>query len=161
MSCVLRAFWMVIAVLICAPVLAQSYPVKPIRLIVPFAPGGSTDLMGRLLGERIGTALGQQVIVDNRGGAGTRIGTELAARAPGDGYNLLITNIAFSINAGLHRNLAYDPRKDFSGVILLASQPTVLAAHPSLPVRSVQDVIRLARSRPGEVSFASFSSLSM
>jgi tripartite-type tricarboxylate transporter receptor subunit TctC len=135
---------------------AQQYPAKPLRMIVPFAPGGSTDIMGRLVGLRLGDALGQQIVVDNRGGAGTMIGTEIAAKSPPDGYTLLLTNVAFTINPGLHgKRLPYDPHRDFLPITLIASQPTVLAAHPSLPVRSVADLIKLARQRPGQLSFAS------
>lgn len=135
---------------------AQQYPLKPVRLIVPFAPGGSTDIMARLLGQKLGEALGQQILVDNRGGAGTLIGTELAARAAPDGYTLLITNIAFALNPGLHgKKLPYDPLRDFAPITLVASQPTVLAVHPSLPVKTVGDLIKLAKQKPGELSFAS------
>lgn len=135
---------------------AQSYPSKSVRMIVPFAPGGSTDIMGRLIGQRLGEALGQQIVVDNRGGAGTLIGTEIAAKSPPDGYTLLLTNVAFAINPGLHgKRLPYDPHRDFQPILLIASQPTVLAVHPSLPVRSVAELIRLARQKPGQLNFAS------
>lgn len=135
---------------------AQQYPSRPLRMIVPFAPGGSTDIMGRLVGQRLGDALGQQIVVDNRGGAGTMIGTEIAAKSPPDGYTLLLTNVAFTINPGLHgKRLPYDPHRDFLPITLIASQPTVLAAHPSLPVRSVADLIKLARQKPGQLNFAS------
>ncbi|MBX9812534.1 MAG: tripartite tricarboxylate transporter substrate binding protein [Burkholderiales bacterium] len=135
---------------------AQQYPGKPVRLIVPFAPGGSTDIMARLLGQRLGDALGQQIVVDNRGGAGTMIGTEIAAKSASDGYTLLVTNIAYAINPGLHsKKLSYDPHRDFAPITLLASQPTVLAVHPSLPVRSVSDLVKLAKQKPGGLTFAS------
>ncbi len=136
--------------------LAQQYPVKPVRLIVPFAPGGSTDIMGRLIGQRLNDALGQQMVVDNRAGAGTMIGTEIAAKSAPDGYTLLLTNVAFAILPGLHgKRLPYDAQRDFVAITLLASQPTVLAVHPSLPVRTVPELIRLARQKPGQLSFAS------
>lgn len=135
---------------------AQSYPSRSVRMIVPFAPGGSTDIMGRLIGQRLGEALGQQIVVDNRSGAGTLIGTEIAAKSPPDGYTLLLTNVAFAINPGLHgKRLPYDPHRDFQPILLIASQPTVLAVHPSLPVRSVAELIRLARQKPGQLNFAS------
>lgn len=135
---------------------AQQYPSRPLRMIVPFAPGGSTDIMGRLVGQRLGDALGQQIVVDNRGGAGTMIGTEIAAKSPPDGYTLLLTNVAFTINPGLNgKRLPYYPHRDFLPITLIASQPTVLAAHPSLPVRSVADLIKLARQKPGQLNFAS------
>lgn len=136
--------------------LAQQYPVKPVRLIVPFAPGGSTDIMGRLIGQRLNDALGQQFVVDNRAGAGTMIGTEIAAKSAPDGYTLLLTNVAFAILPGLHgKRLPYDAQRDFVALSLIASQPTVLAVHPSLPVRTVPELIRLARQKPGQMSFAS------
>lgn len=136
--------------------LAQQYPVKPVRLIVPFAPGGSTDIMGRLIGQRLNDALGQQFVVDNRAGAGTMIGTEIAAKSAPDGYTLLLTNVAFAILPGLHgKRLPYDAQRDFVALSLIASQPTVLAVHPSLPVRTVPELIGLARQKPGQMSFAS------
>lgn len=136
--------------------LAQQYPVKPVRLIVPFAPGGSTDIMGRLIGQRLNDALGQQFVVDNRAGAGTMIGTEIAAKSAPDGYTLLLTNVAFAILPGLHgKRLPYDAQRDFVTLSLIASQPTVLAVHPSLPVRTVPELIGLARQKPGQMSFAS------
>ncbi|MBI3938796.1 MAG: tripartite tricarboxylate transporter substrate binding protein [Betaproteobacteria bacterium] len=134
---------------------ADAYPDKPIRLIVPFAPGGSTDIMGRILAQKITEAWGQQVVVDNRGGAGTVIGTEIAARAAADGYTILLVNIAFAINPGLRKKLPYDPVKHFATVSLLASQPTVLAAHPSVTAKSVKELIELAKARPGQLTFAS------
>ena len=104
---------------------AQQYPAKPVRLIVPFAPGGSTDIMGRLIGQRLSEALGQQIIVDNRGGAGTLIGTEIAAKSAPDGYTLLLTNVAFSILSGLHgKRMPYDAHRDFAAMTLIASQPS-------------------------------------
>ncbi len=141
------------------PAAAQRYPAKPVRLIVPFAPGGSTDIMARLRGQKLSEALGHQFIVDNRGGAGTVIGTEMAARAQPDGYTLLMTNIAFAINPGLHgKKLPYDSLADLTAMGLIASQPTVLAVHPSLPVRSTADLIKLAKQKPGTLSFASAGS---
>lgn len=137
-------------------VYAQQYPTRPVRLIVPFAPGGSTDIMGRLIGQHLAETLGQQFVVDNRGGAGTKIGTEIAAKAAPDGYTLLLTNVAFAILPGLHgKRLPYDAQRDFVPMTLIASQPTVLAAHPSFTARSVAELIRLAREKPGQFSFAS------
>lgn len=135
---------------------AQQYPTRPVRLIVPFAPGGSTDIMGRLIGQHLGESLGQQFVVDNRGGAGTKIGTEIAAKSGSDGHTLLLTNVAFAILPGLHgKRLPYDARRDFVPMTLIASQPTVLAAHPSFPAKTVPELIRLAREKPGQFSFAS------
>lgn len=135
---------------------AQQYPVRPVRLIVPFAPGGSTDIMGRLIGQRLSESMGQQIVIDNRGGAGTLIGTEIAAQSAPDGYTLLLTNVAYAILPGLHgKKLPYDAHRDFVAMSLIAAQPTVLAVHPSLPVRSVADLIKLAKQKPGQLSFAS------
>ena len=141
---------------VCGLAAAQQYPAKAVRMIVPFAPGGSTDIMGRLVGQRLSDALGQQFVIDNRGGAGTLIGTDLAAKAPPDGYTLLLTNVAFSILPGLHgARMPYDAQRDFAAITLVASQPTVIAAHPSLPARTVPELIRLAKQKPGQLSFAS------
>ena len=130
------------------PAAAEDYPVRPITLIVPFPPGGGVDLMGRLVGQRLAAALGQQVVVENRPGAGGRIGTRDAARAAPDGYTLvmLITGLSLGANTG------YDLRKDFAPIGLVASTPTIVESHPSLPARSLADVIALAKKEPGRLS---------
>jgi len=138
---------------------AQAYPAKPIRLIVPFPPGGATDILGRMVGQRLGENLGQQIVVENRPGANGTLGLELAARAAPDGYTLVIGqagNLAISIS--LVGKLPYDPVKDFSPLTLVASTPNVLVVHPSLPIRSVKDLIALARAKPGEINYASAGS---
>jgi tripartite-type tricarboxylate transporter receptor subunit TctC len=140
---------------IAAGVHAQIYPTKPVRLIVPFAPGGGTDIMARTLGQKLSELWGQQVIVDNRGGGGTIIGTELAVRSPPDGYTLMLANIALALNPGLHTKLPYDTLKDLAPIILIASQPSALAVTPGLAVNSVKDLIALARTRTAKLSFAS------
>jgi len=135
---------------------AQSYPVKPVRVIVPFPPAGGTDLFARLVAQKLSTALGQQFLTDNRSGAGGMIGSEAAARAAPDGYVLLITSSStHSINPHLTRKPLYDALRDFSPVIVIAQAPNVLVAHPSLPVRSVKELIAFAKSRPGEINYAS------
>ncbi len=134
---------------------AQSFPVKPIRIIVPFAPGGPNDILARLVGPKLTEAWGQPVIVDNRPGGGTVIGTDLAAKAPADGYTLLVTSTTNATNHSLVRKLPYDTLRDFAPVILMASSPNVLAVHPSLPVKSVRELVAIARSRPGQVAFGS------
>ena len=134
---------------IAAGVHAQIYPAKPVRLIVPFAPGGGTDIMARTLGQKLSELWGQQVIVDNRGGGGTIIGTELAVRSPPDGYTVMLANIALALNPGLHAKLPYDPLRDFAPVSMVATAPHILVTHPSLPVKTVQDVIALAKAKPG------------
>ena len=139
-----------------APVQAQGqYPGKPLRLIVPFPPGGGTDTLARILGQKLADVLGQQVIIDNRPGAGTNIGAELAAKAPPDGYTVLMGNIAHAINVTLYSKLAYDLVRDFTPVTLLASTPNILVVHPSLPVKSVKELIALSRARPGQLDYAS------
>jgi tripartite-type tricarboxylate transporter receptor subunit TctC len=135
---------------------AQSYPSKPIRFIVPFPPGGGNDLLARELAAHLAEPLGQQVVVDNRPGASTLIGTELAARAPADGHTIFMgNNSTLCINPNLYRKLPYDPVKVFSPVSLLASAPFVLLVHPSLPVKSVKDLLSLARARPGQLNYGS------
>jgi tripartite-type tricarboxylate transporter receptor subunit TctC len=135
---------------------AQAYPTKPIRLIVPYPPGGGTDIVARLLSLKLTDTLGQQVVIDNRGGANAIIGTELGAKSPPDGYTLLFAlpaNVA--VNPSLYANLPYDPIRDFAPIAQLNTFPMLLVAHPSLPVTSVSDLVQLARSRPGQLNFAS------
>lgn len=136
--------------------LAQTYPARPVRLVVPFAPGGGSDLVGRLLAQRLGAALGQQFVVDNRAGAGGRIGTELVAKAPPDGYTLLLATSSVMVTApALYRKLPFDMPKDFAPISLVAYTSYALVAHPSVPARSVRELIALARARPGRLTFAS------
>ncbi len=137
-------------------VLAQSYPAKPIRLIIPFPPGGSTDILGRSLAQKLSEAWGQQVIVDNRGGAGGTIGADLAAKAPADGYTLLMGHIGtLAVNVALYPRLSYDPVKDFTPVSLVALVPNVLVVHPSLPAKTVADLVAYARANPGKLNYSS------
>jgi tripartite-type tricarboxylate transporter receptor subunit TctC len=145
------------AALLCNDVAhAQTYPTKPIRLIVPFAPGGGTDIIGRAIAPHLGQAFGQQVIVDNRPGAGTIIGAEIAARSPPDGYTIFMgINGTMAINPSMYKKLPYDPMKDFAPVGMLGVGPNVHVVHPSLPVRTVKDLIALANAHPGKLSFAS------
>ena len=139
-----------------APVRAQQpYPVKPLRLIVPFAPGGNTSLIGRMVSRYLAEALGQQIVVDNRGGAGSTIGAALAAKAPPDGYTLFLASQANAISASLYRNLSYDLAKDFAPVTMLAISKHVLVVHPSVPVTSLKNFIAFARARPGSLLFSS------
>lgn len=135
---------------------AQSYPVKPIRIVAPFPPSGGTDLFARALAQKLGAVFGQQVIVDNRSGAGGMIGSDMVARAAPDGYTLLVTSSSsHSIAPHLTRKPPYDPLRDFAPVIAIASAPNLLVVHPSLPVRSVKDLIDLAKARPGSINYAS------
>jgi len=134
---------------------AQSYPVKPIRIINPFSPGGSLDLVARMLARSMTPELGQQVIVENRPGAGGTIGVELVAKSPPDGYTLLIVQSSITVNPNLQKKIPYDPVRDFEPISKVASYMFFLVAHPSLPVRSVKQLIALARSKPGQVNYAS------
>ena len=137
------------------PAAAQNYPLKTVRLIVPFPPGGSTETLARLLGVRLSEVWGQQVIIDNRPGAGGIIGTELGAKAPPDGYTLLMGSGApLTIIPGLHAKLPYDPLKDFAPIILMAAVPNVIALHPAVPAHNVRALIALARARPDQLTFA-------
>ena len=146
-----------ISALAIAPAYAQ-YPAKPVRLIVPFPPGGGTDTLARIYGQKLGESVGQQVIIDNRPGGGTNIGAEIAAKAPPDGYTLLMGNISHAINVTLYSKLNYDLVRDFAPISLLASTPNILVVHPSVPARSVRELIALARARPGQLDYASSGS---
>jgi tripartite-type tricarboxylate transporter receptor subunit TctC len=135
---------------------AQNYPTKPIKLIAPFPPGGSTDLLARVIGQKLTEAWGQQVVVENRGGAGGTIGVEIAAHAPSDGYTIVMGHIGtFGANPTLYPKLPYDPIKDFAPITLLAMVPNGLVVHPAMPVHSVKDLIALARAKPGSVLYGS------
>ena len=154
----LRSAAFVIAVFV--PQLAfpaeQSWPTKPVRMVIPFPPGGTTDILGRVAAQKLTEALGQQVVPDNRPGAAGNIGTELVAKAPPDGYMLLTApGSTLTIHPSLYPKLPFDPVKDFAPVTILAAVPNALVVHPSLPVRSVKDLIALARSRPDQLNYAS------
>lgn len=134
---------------------AQPYPSKPIRLIVGYTPGGGTDVISRVLAKYLGESVKQTVIVDNRPGAGGLLATQLVASAPPDGYTLLTTPSTHAINPGLYAKLPYDSIKDFTAIGMMATSPNAFVAHPSLPVRTVRDLVALAKARPGELSFGS------
>ena len=134
---------------------AQTYPARPIRVIVPYAAGGGVDVMARLIAPRLGERLGQQVIIDNRPGATGNIGAEIAAHAPPDGYTVLMAGASIAINVSLYRRLAYDILKDFTAVTSVAVSPNIVLVHPSLPARSIAELIALARARPGQLNYAS------
>lgn len=134
---------------------AQSYPSKPIRFIVPFPAAGPSDTLARTIGQNIGEAWEQRVIVENRPGANSIIGAELAARAAPDGYTIVIVTVAHYLNASLYKKLSFDPIKDFDTVSLIAAAPFILVAHPSVPVRSVKELIGLAKARPRELAYSS------
>lgn len=139
-----------------SPASAQAWPSRPIRLIAPFPPAGAVDLVGRPIALRLQETLGQQILFENRPGAGGNIGAEAVAKAPADGYSLLMAAVTtHAISATLYQKLNYDLQKDLAPISLAANSPQVLVAHPSLPVKTVQDVIALARQRPGQLSWAS------
>ena len=148
----------VVLATLAAPVLAQSYPARPIRMIAPFAPGGGTDITARILAEGLGKVLGQTVVVDNRPGAGSTLGTDLAAKASPDGYTLLLGNISMAFNAALYAKLPYNTLRDFTPISLATDQPNILIAHPSLPAKTLSDFVKLARSQPGKLTYGSAGS---
>jgi len=149
-----RAAMIALGCLAAGTAAGQSYPVKPLRIVVPFAPGGPNDILARVIGQKLTEAWGQQTIVENRAGGGTVIGTEFVARAAPDGYTLLMISTSHTSNPSL-RKLPYDPLRDLEPVILVASGPNVVLAHPSLPARSIKELIAVARARPGEVAYGS------
>lgn len=135
---------------------AQAYPAKPVRIIVPFPAAGGTDLMARTIAEKIGAALGQQFLVDNRTGAGGTLGSDLVAKSAPDGYTLLVTSSsALVIGPNLMQKPPYDPLRSFSSIIIISSAPNVLVIHPSIPAKNVQELITLAQQRPGQINYAS------
>lgn len=148
---VLASAWVMAAV----PAHAQNLGPRLAALVVPFAPGGSIDIVGRILGEQLGSRLGKAFVIENRPGAGTNVATAAVARAAPDGQTLLITTSSFAINKTLYKTLTYDPVKDFVPIALVAHIPLVLVVHPSLPVRSAGDLVALAKQSPGRLSYAS------
>lgn len=133
----------------------QAYPVKPVRLIVGQAPGGATDVVARLVAPKFGEQLGQSVVVENRTGAAGSIGAAFVAKSPPDGYNLLVVSSSYAINPSLYKDLPFDPVKDLAPVSLIAEAPFLLAVHPSMPVRSVKDLVAFAKAKPGTLNFGS------
>jgi tripartite-type tricarboxylate transporter receptor subunit TctC len=151
--------WIRLACVMLTPALvydfaSAAYPERPVRFIVPFAPGGTNDIVARLVGNKLSAQWNQAVVIDNRGGAGGVIGTDAAAKAAPDGYTLLMANINFATNPSMMSNLPYDTIKDFAPVSLMATSPTVLVVHPSLPMKSVQDLIAYAKANPGKLTYA-------
>ncbi|HEV7819964.1 MAG TPA: tripartite tricarboxylate transporter substrate binding protein [Burkholderiales bacterium] len=143
------------AVIAMSGAFAQEYPNKPVRLIAPFSPGGATDVLARIVGQKLSERLGQPVVIENRVGAGGNIGAEQVAKAPPDGYALLMGGVPHAIGMSLYTKLGYDLAKDLTAVGGVASFPSVLVLHPSLPAKSVKDLIALARARPGQLNFGS------
>src|SRR3954463_8773914 len=154
-----RAFVVIGAVIANGGAIAQDYPNQTIRLIVPYPPGGGNDALARLFGQKLSAVWGQQVVVDNRPGAGTTIGTAMAARAPADGYTLLLSSIAsHGVSPSLYRNPGYDPVKDFAPITLLAIAPMIVGVNQASPIASMQDLIKIAKARPGTLKYASAGS---
>ena len=143
------------ALFVFAPAAAQQYPSKPVRVIIPFPPGGPTDIMGRFAADTLTKAYGVQFVADNRAGAGGNIGMDLCAKSPPDGSTICIMTVAQSISPAIYRKLPFDPIKDFAHVMLLAQLPSMLTVHPSLPVKNVKELVALAKSKPGQMSYAS------
>jgi len=140
---------------VAAPVQAQQYPSRPLRVVVPFAPGGAVDLVARTVAPKLGEAFGQPVVVDNRGGAGGTIGTDIVAKARPDGNTLLVASMGVAVNAVLYPKLPYDTLKDLAPVTTLGEQPNVVVVHPSLSASSVGELVAMARARPGQINYAS------
>jgi len=153
-STVIRAVALSLA-LAATTALAQDYPTRPIHMIVPYPPGGGTDIVARVITEPLGQALGQPIVIDNRGGAAGNVGTEAAARATPDGYTMLFTLSSHTINPKLYAKLPFDVEKDFVPIGLAANIPQILVANPSLPVNNVQELIAYAKANPGKLNFAS------
>jgi len=143
------------AAVACLPAAAQQYPAKPVRVIIPFPPGGPTDIIGRMVADILTKTYGVQFVADNRAGAGGNIGMDVCAKSPADGYTVCIMTVAQSIAPALYKKLPFDPVKDFAHVTLAAQLPSMLTVHPSLPVKSVKDLVALAKSKPGQMSYAS------
>jgi tripartite-type tricarboxylate transporter receptor subunit TctC len=154
-----RAALVIVLAVIAAGTSAQTYPTRPIRLVVPFPAGGTTDILAREVGQRLSVSLGQPVVIDNRPGAAGNIGSDLVAKSAPDGYTLLMCTVStHAINPNLYAKLPYDHVKDFAPVILVAGVPNVLEVTPSLPVNTVSDLIKLAKEKPGQINFASSGS---
>src|SRR5918999_1203100 len=152
----MRTLLMLLAMLVSHAALAQGWPNRPVRFLVPFAAGaGINDIMARLVGQHLGAALGQPVVIENRAGAGGIAGTEAAAKATPDGYTFLMTNVTLVTTAFLYSKLPYDPQKDFVPVTLVATSPLMLVVHPSVAASSVQELIALAKANPGKLTFGS------
>ncbi len=150
-----RTIFLAILAVVAMPAFAQSYPQKPIRIVVPFPAGGTTDILARAIGQKLTDSFKQQVIIDNRPGAGANIGAEIAARSPPDGYTLFGISTIHAINPSLYSKLAYDPIRDFAPITNVAATSQILTVHPSLPVTTVKQFIAYAKAKPGELNYSS------
>jgi tripartite-type tricarboxylate transporter receptor subunit TctC len=138
-----------------APLNAQQFPTQPVRVVVPFAPGGAVDIVARMVSKSMSESLGQPVVVDNRAGAGGTIGTDIVAKAKPDGHTLLVGSMGVAVNAVLYPKLPYDTLKDLAPITMLAEQPNIVVVHPSLPVNSIRELVALAKAKPGQVTYGS------
>ena len=154
----MRRLFIFLALIASHAALAQTWPTKPIRVVVPFPPGGGTDIVARLVSPKMAEILGQPFVIENRAGAGGNIGTELVAKSPADGYTLLVASASTAINTTLVPNLSWDFSRDFAPVVLLVVNNHLLAAHPSLPANNVRELVALAKAKPGQVTYASYGS---
>src|SRR5215218_11011399 len=152
---VFAAFLVVLAPALAQPATAQTYPDRPITLVVPYPAGGGNDVLARLVAEKMSKPLRQSIVVENRGGAGGTIATRQVAKSEPDGYTLLIATSSLAINPSLYPNVGYDPRKDFSPIGLIASSSNVVLVHPSVPAESITELIDLGKKSPGKLNFAS------
>jgi len=151
----LRALLTAVAVLASTACPAQKYPDRPVRVLVPFPAAGGTDILARLFLQKVSERLGANFVIDNRAGAGGTIGTEIVAKAPPDGYTILVCSSSHTINPSVYKKLGYDPIRDFAPVTMLASGPGLLVVHPSVPARNVKELIAFAKSKPGQLIYAS------
>ena len=149
-----KLFFFLVLVLFTSTVFGQ-YPNKPIRLVVPFPPGGSNDIVARMLASQLGEKLGQQMVIENKGGAGGVLGTDAAAKAPADGYTLLLASIAYAFAPALYKSLPYDPETSFAPISMLGRGPSALVVHPAVPANTVAELIALAKKEPGKLNYAS------
>ena len=149
-----RALFAVLVLLVTSAA-AQNYPAKPIRVVVPWPPGGSSDTLARIIGQHLAQRWGQQIVVDNRPGAGTTLGNDMVAKAPPDGYTLMVTATALVASSALYSSLPYSIERDFTPITLVATAPSVLVVHPSLPVTSAAELVQLARAKPHAINYAS------
>ena len=140
---------------LCFNAAAQNYPVKPVRFILPFPPGGPTDILGRILGQKLADQLGQPVVPENRPGAGGNVGTEYAAKTQPDGYTIVLCSSSLAISPSLYKKLNYDPVKDLAPISLVAQMPNVLLVHPSVPAKTLKELVQLAKAHPGKLNFGS------